>query len=614
MRLTILVAILVFTKTVFGQVTDTNTIKNMVSHAIVLYPDKTDSIYYYANYIHQASAAISFAYGETYSYRLMGSYYRFNDNFDSAIFYYQVFLQKAHQHGFKLAEWLGTIDIANVYMNIGQYAYAKKLYFNSLYFTPQITPIPTNYSHLYSALASCYKYLNMPDSAKHYYVEAIRYDLLANDSTRMMERKSNLAEVLLNINKLDEAEQLLKESYAYNKKNNIVDALWYNYYNMGKLFMLREDYAQSEKYYTYALRQSEKTSTPFKTTDALIGLSELYRKKRNFKKSLEFKLKSDSIIWATDNQKRVKDFILLEEKHKAAKKEKENYGLFRDLEKEVLKKQNLTIIIIALVIIVIGIAFVLRSNIKKKNILAVQNNIINKQKEKLTELNTEKNTLISYVSHDLGSPLVNIILSSQTLERNLLHAGSIEERMQLIKNINESAEYGYDLIQKILNIEAVETGSHKLEMTNISLTLLIDELRLHFNEIAKAKQINIIVESALPKAILFTDKKLLRRILENILSNAIKYSEPAKNIWIKTYQDNHGIGIKIKDEGPGIPDAEKEKLFLRYTRLDKNNNTAEKGMGLGLFIVKRLADELNAKIKVESQPGMGSTFSVYIPT
>lgn len=610
MKLLFTVAFLTMLKTGTAQTADTNSIRRLIYHALSLYPDKTDSILYYANYVRRESDKISFAFGQTYSYRLRGTYHRFSDNFDSAIIYLYAFRQEGIKHNIKMAEWLGTIDIGDVYMNIGQYEYAKSLYFMALSLTPSINPNSYNYSHLYNAIACSYQYLNILDSAEIYYREAIRYDLQVDDSVRMEERKSNLSETLMAMGKYSEAETYLMESYLFNKRRNLVDALGYNYCNLGKLFFLKNELDLSEKYFWLAHQESIKTTLKFKIADALNGLSEVQRRKGNFRKALEYKLRADSVEWKSATENKARQFSQLEERHKASKKEQENYTLFLDLEKESMKKRNLSIVIVALAVMVVAITLALYNYRKKKNLLSKQNDIISKQNERLAELNAEKNSLISYVSHDLGTPLVNIGLCTRSMEQKLHRAGLGDEYSNLIRNIKDSSDYGYELIQKILDVEAVESGFGKLEMSNVSLKSLIEEVANQFAETARAKQIELIIEATSANHYLFTDKKQLQRILENLLSNAFKFSKPGKRIWIKTSRDNNGISICVKDEGPGISEAEKEKLFLRYSRLGSQPTGNERSSGLGLYIVKRLADELKAQIQVQTARGAGSSFFI----
>lgn len=611
MKFILATALLTLSITAFSQLPDTNDIRALVQHAIVLYPDKTDSIHYYANYIRDESQRLGFRYGETYAYRLRGTYYRFNDNFDSAIVYFQLFLQHAIKHNNKMAEWLANIDVAETYMHIGQYQYAKSLYIKTLALTPGINPSAYDYAHLYNAMAASYQYLGILDTAEHYYRAAMLKDLEVNDSTRRAERQSNLSEVLMERGMVEEAEKNLLESFSFNQRHNITDALWFNYNNLGKLNLIKNEYALSERYFKQAYDQAANTSTKFKIVDALEGISSMHRKKGDFRKALEYKLQADSIAWIIAAEKRIKHFSELEERHKTSKKEKENYRLLQDLETEVIQKHNLSLIIVALTLVVIGITVALYSNMKKKNLLALQNNIISKQKEKLQELNTEKNDLISYVSHDLGTPLVNIGLCAQSLEQKMLTARVETKQLDLIKNIKDSADYGYDLIQYILNIEAVESGFQKLEITSVALRPLIEEVVSHFAETARTKQINLIVDTSSATNNLMTDKKHLQRILENLLSNAFKFSPPGKTVWIKTQQQNNNTDIYIKDEGPGISSEERKKLFTRYSRLSSKPTGDEKSMGLGLYIVKRLADELKAQVQLQSTPGVGTSFSIH---
>ncbi len=112
---------------------------------------------------------------------------------------------------------------------------------------------------------------------------------------------------------------------------------------------------------------------------------------------------------------------------------------------------------------------------------------------------------------------------------------------------------------------------------------------------------------------IISDKILLFIALENILSNSIKYSEPGKIIYLKTLEQANQLNFEIKDEGKGIPPNELNTLFDRYKTTSNRTTAQEQSRGLGLSIVKRICDELGGKIKVKSDTGQCSTFTLSFP-
>ena len=109
---------------------------------------------------------------------------------------------------------------------------------------------------------------------------------------------------------------------------------------------------------------------------------------------------------------------------------------------------------------------------------------------------------------------------------------------------------------------------------------------------------------------ILSDPNLIRRILENLISNAIKFSEANSRIWIDLKSLDDSIMITVKDEGVGIPTEEIPRIFSRYGNISSRATAGEQSNGIGLSIVKRIIDELNGKIRCQSAPGLGTSFII----
>ena len=212
------------------------------------------------------------------------------------------------------------------------------------------------------------------------------------------------------------------------------------------------------------------------------------------------------------------------------------------------------------------------------------------------------------MSHDLNAPIVNIQLWSKILAQKIDVAN--DSQVKALGYIQESAAYGYGLIQNILNVEKAETGHHKIQLEETRLQHLLDEIKNDFTQAAEKKQINLHLQVEPTSCILLTDKILLKRILENLVSNALKFSNPLTNVWVIVQQYSGITSFVIKDEGPGISKEDQQQLFSKYKRLGNLPTANEPTTGLGLHIVKRIVKELNGRIIVESTPGKGSDFKV----
>lgn len=241
--------------------------------------------------------------------------------------------------------------------------------------------------------------------------------------------------------------------------------------------------------------------------------------------------------------------------------------------------------------------------------LAQQKEQIEQKNEELLTLNNEKNNLIGIVAHDLKSPLnqikglVSLIRATSNLEG---------EAAACLGHIESSANRLSSMIAKILDIEAIESRqlNLKMEATNISeiLSGVVSRFKI------EAAQKSIRIHESIPSNIeIDLDKNYITQVLENLISNAIKFSPMGKNIWVKLVLHVADVELEIKDEGPGLTDDDNKKLFSKYQKLSAKPTGSESSTGLGLSIVKKFVESMNGKIWCESEAGKGASFFVRFP-
>ena len=235
-----------------------------------------------------------------------------------------------------------------------------------------------------------------------------------------------------------------------------------------------------------------------------------------------------------------------------------------------------------------------------------QKNEILQKNEELLALNTEKNNLIGIVAHDLKSPLNQI---KGLLSIVKLAANHDKETMSCLNMMENSAERLTNLIAKILDVEAIESKDLNLIPERISLTEILNGLADRFDLPAKEKRIKIHRQIG-DEIFILADRIYTAQVFENLISNAIKFSPPDKNIFIRLSVSGELAVGEVKDEGPGINDEDKKKLFGKYQKLSAKPTGNETSTGLGLSIVKKFVESMNGKIWCESMPGDGASFLV----
>lgn len=226
----------------------------------------------------------------------------------------------------------------------------------------------------------------------------------------------------------------------------------------------------------------------------------------------------------------------------------------------------------------------------------------------LQHLNDEKNRFLSIAAHDMKSPL-NGILGLINLIR-LDNSNLKPEQHEYIEYIERSCTNMQHVITNLLDISRIEQGEHKLTPELIEITALLKRHVQVFTEQAQKKNITLILEDNYPETKIFKDPSALERILENLISNAIKFSPNDKAVTLRVIHTKTHVGFEVIDQGQGISKEEMGNMFKKFHRLSARPTGGESSTGLGLSIVKELVNVLHGHIYVESELDKGSRFVV----
>lgn len=273
------------------------------------------------------------------------------------------------------------------------------------------------------------------------------------------------------------------------------------------------------------------------------------------------------------------------------------------------------VLLIGLLIIAIIWLVVTIIKLKTKNrIITLQGNEIerqlaelNKKSEELKDLVNQNQQIISLVSHDLKGPFNRIFALVQLLQ--LTSQNLSAEQHEYIDKIHQIVADGLGMMRNLLDNRRLEDKGITLVREKLSLSTLLQTLVKNYEILASKKRVTIHYQCEIP-IYLESDKSYLIRIFENLLSNALKFSEGGKNIYVSLVENKECIEVKIRDEGPGISPEDITKLYQKFQRLSARPTSGESSTGLGLWIVRTVLEKLGGKIECESQLGVGSTFTV----
>jgi signal transduction histidine kinase len=240
--------------------------------------------------------------------------------------------------------------------------------------------------------------------------------------------------------------------------------------------------------------------------------------------------------------------------------------------------------------------------------LNVRNQELVHNNEELKRIHDEKNGLIHVLAHDLKSPLNN----NKGLIKLIKMADNLSDQQKdFLNKLEKSNQQGVQLIEDLLQLYRMES-QQKAEIDEINIQSYFNELIKKHEDAAKLKSIKIEKEISEDTKRFSTDTDKLQRIMDNLISNALKFSYEDSTISIKAEQKGNQLQIEVKDQGMGILKEEQSKIFQKFQKMRNKPTAGESSSGLGLSIVKTLVEQLKGTIEFESKPGKGTSFRVVL--
>jgi two-component system, sensor histidine kinase and response regulator len=233
-------------------------------------------------------------------------------------------------------------------------------------------------------------------------------------------------------------------------------------------------------------------------------------------------------------------------------------------------------------------------------------------RERLHELNEEKNEFMGIVAHDLRSPLGTINgFAELLLDDAMVARPEVED---FARRIRDTATRMAEMVQNLLDANRIERGEMELKLAPTDLAALVASVVEAQRPRALAKNQTLRLEGLTGTVPAVVDPSVTIQVIENLVSNAVKYSPPGKNIFVRLMQPAEAIRCEVQDEGPGLSAEDQKKLFGKFARLSAKPTGGEHSTGLGLSIVKKMVEAMNGRVWCQSELGKGATFVVQFPT
>jgi two-component system, NtrC family, sensor kinase len=226
--------------------------------------------------------------------------------------------------------------------------------------------------------------------------------------------------------------------------------------------------------------------------------------------------------------------------------------------------------------------------------------------------NRHKSEFLANMSHELRTPLNAIIGFSEVLKKKMFGTLNAKQE-QYAQYIHSSGEHLLSLINDILDLSKVEAGRMELEPVDFDVRRVLENALMLIRERARRGDVRVELHSHDDLAVLRADERKFKQVVVNLLSNAVKFTPPGGRVTVSASRLDSGVTIEVTDTGIGIAAGDLPRIFDEFQQIRSSGEIRHEGTGLGLSLARRLVELHGGRITVESEPGRGSTFRVWLP-
>jgi signal transduction histidine kinase len=501
------------------------------------------------------------------------------------------------------------------YHNVGNYDEALRNYsiaYELNHQTGNLKELGANLNNMANSLKMLGRYGEAADSLQR----AIELEQNVNMNSRMIRYYYNLGMILINAGDYEQAGYYLRAANDVSRNTEFTPGIMYNASGLARLYHETDSLKAARQHSAIALDLAEQSGNLEIKAAMHEVTSQIEEKSGNTAAALaaykEFHTWSDSLN-KLSNSREIEEIRIQKD---ASLTETENELLRRELaySSNLNSKQNqfLAILSAGIFVTILLLIITFRSRRKLSHThekLTSQAAEISRKNRQLQQLNRDNDTLVSVIVHDLRNPLSGLLGAIELVQMDPeTDAGSSELLCLALEN-GKRLKYQID---ELLEVTSIDKKNISGESEVISVQTTVRDVLKIYRHSADKKSIGI--DEQLQPLQVNTHKEYLVRIVDNLVSNAIKYSPRGARISVKTsFIGASYWQVEVQDQGPGFNDCDKENLFKLFGRLSGKPTGDEKSTGLGLYTVKMLVDKLNGTVSLISEPGKGSTFICRFP-
>jgi signal transduction histidine kinase len=499
-------------------------------------------------------------------------------------------------------------NIGMVYLQLGNFSMAQK-YLDVAVKLRKKNNDKSGLAYTHGNLALLFDQQGKDSLAIYYYNQTLQFCTQHRDTSCMANVYNNMGVFYEDRQQAEKALDNYKHSLSLTDSSNHA-SFSVICCNMANIYFSIRKYADAMRYAKQAYRHSIKSPYVEDQRDVLKVLRKISLARNDWQTAYQYLEKSAKLTESMQKQASEKGVMqaemenrLLLQKNKQELEKKLLAEKYRVIE---LHRENNDKLmrwgLLGMFAVVMAVSFFLvnihRSNLRYKAAM-----------EEMKEVNRQQQALSGIVAHDLKTPLTQIrgLVSLLRMDGHLS-----KSQQEIADNMLSAADGGLSLLSDIIVVNQIETEVYQ-HLQEIKIVEVIEDICNSHSMQLHAKQITLITKLDASHGIRST-KDSLGRMADNLLSNAIKYSPPLSVIEVRSEKKPEGLFIHFKDKGAGILQEEKSLLFRKFQKLSNKPTQGESSHGLGLYIVKLLADRNGAQVLVDSEPGKGSVFTLFYPS
>jgi signal transduction histidine kinase len=552
----------------------------------------------------------------------MGNLYYDIANYGEAYFFYLQSLNAYEKENDQLGIARMENNLGNVSFDMGRLADAEKHYRKAYQIYREIGLSIEEYGAL-SNIGIIFYQRELYDSALVFYQEVM--DQLDPDSLASSQQAYILSFVYNNAalayNELGDNKLALEyfhKGLLLAKREGDELTAGDIYVNLGSIYgeMKNED---SALYYLHrALQIAQKRESRLLELEVYEELANLHANTGSYASAYNWMVRYDTLYKSLFSEDLSKQIMQLRSRYEQEISEQE----IQQLQSESQVQKMLNKLFIVFIVIIVALAIIIAVNLRSKKhtnqMLAERNLQISNAVEKLSEsenelqkLNRSKDRIFSVVAHDLRNPVAAVTGFSELLYDNF-EEFPVDTQKEYLLQILQGTQRIQNLLDNMLIWARSQMKAVKYEPESLKMKELLSECVREMKANLDHKKVDCLLKIE-ASCIVFADKAMMHTVFRNLIINAIKFSFPGGKIRITSESTNNGCTIRVSDDGIGIQPEIQEKLFSAIEVVSTPGTTGESGSGLGLVICKEFLERNQGSIKVESEPGNGSTFIVSLP-